>query len=90
MSDFLKRCKCLFLLVFIEETKFFSGTTKHPELQAMYVKTDEFVEKLTGMIHGGMLKWGIPLFTFPKAVISYATYFTTDAGRASFELPFHM
>lgn len=54
----------------------------------MYEETSRLVEKVSNMIYVGMMKWGVPLFVLPKAVISYVTYFTTDAGSASFELPF--
>lgn len=59
-------------------------------MQAMYEETNQLVEKITRIIHDGMINWGIPLFTLPKAVISYINYFTTDAGNAAFVLPFHI
>lgn len=54
----------------------------------MYEKTNRLVEKVSNMIYIGMMKWGVPFFVLPKAIVSYVTYFTTDAGSEAFELPF--
>lgn len=50
----------------------------------------QLVEKLSRIINFVMMKLGVPLFIIPKAIISYFMFFTTDAGRDAFELPFEM
>lgn len=74
---------------FFKKTVYFaSGSNRSPESQAMYEETNRLVEKLTNLIYVGMMKLGVPFFVLPKVIISYITYFTSDAGSASFELPF--
>lgn len=80
--------KLIEYLLFLQKNEFFSGSNRSPASQAMYEKTNKFVEKLADRIYVGLMRYGVPFFVLPKAIISYITYFTTDAGRDSFELPF--
>lgn len=63
------------------------GSSKSAVSQAIYEKTNRFVEILSGTIYAIGLKLLLPIFVMPKAILSYFIYFTTDAGRAAFELP---
>lgn len=65
-----------------------TGSRNNAASRVMYEKTNRFVENLCKITYTIGRKLLVPIFILPKAFLSYFTYFTTDAGRAAFELPF--
>lgn len=61
---------------------------RNPASRAKLKKTNQLIEKLCETFYFAVIKAGIPALMLPKAIISYTIYYTTDAGAASFELPF--
>lgn len=53
-----------------------------------YEKAIDLVEKLNEMIYFAAMTIGVPGAVLPRVIVSYFTYFTTDAQSAAFELPF--
>lgn len=62
----------------------------NPTSTAIYTKVNQKIEKWTKTIHLFMVEVTAVLFIFPKLIMSYVLYYTTDTGGESFELPFPM
>lgn len=86
-SSFSKCCDLTFVQVFIN-TQFLLGVNNNPSLQPMYDKFNRIIEKSCEIIYLAATYVVVPGFVLPKVIVSYHTYFTTDAGSAAFELPF--
>lgn len=65
---------------------FFSGSKK-PESEAIHVETNRIAEKWCEIGHFAIAKVTPICLIFPKIIISYVIYFTTNAGNEAFELP---
>lgn len=63
------------------------GMDTNPSSRAMYEKGNRIIEKSSKIIYFAAIKLGVPGFLLPKAILSYFTYFSTDAGSEAFELP---
>lgn len=63
---------------------------KCPTSKKMYIKTNGLVEKISKILEIGIVKVTPSVFTLPKALLCYFTYFTTDSGADAFELPLPM
>lgn len=59
---------------------------KDPTLKLALKKTSRVVKKLNEIGYFLVVRVTPICIVFPKAIISYAKYFTTDAGNESFEL----
>lgn len=59
-------------------------------MRAMYDEANRVAEKCS-KIAISLLIVATPIgFIFPKAIFIYFVYYTTDAGRDAFDLPFFM
>lgn len=61
---------------------------KYLKSKAMFQKTGQRVEKVCEIVFMVIMKIIVQLIMLPKFGISFGTYFLTDAGSNSFELPF--
>lgn len=61
---------------------------KNSSSKIWYFKTNERVEKISKIINFVVIKFTPQYILWPKFIISYFTYFTTDSGADAFELPF--
>lgn len=61
---------------------------KYPASAENYVEINEQVEKWTKIIHFVYLKVNLHMIVIPKAILSFYLYFSMDAGRDAFELPY--
>lgn len=57
---------------------------------AMYEKPNHQVERWSEVLKLALLNITTHFMIWPIAIISYFTYFTTDLGEDSFELPFYI
>lgn len=62
--------------------------SKRPEMKNLYEKYNDFFETFSKLIYFAFTYIGLPSAVFFKAIIAILKYYTTDAGRDAFELPF--
>lgn len=67
----------------------FSGM-KTPTQRSMYEEPNRVAEKWSKLGYIGFAIITPIMFVFPKAILVYFIYYTTDAGRDAFDLPFLM
>lgn len=60
---------------------------EYPKSKAIYDRTNRFAEKWSRISNFILVYVSAPLYVFPKAIISYIIYYTTDAGPDAFGLP---
>lgn len=58
--------------------------------KAIYEKYNQQIEKYGEVLGIFMRQVSIPCFIWPKFIISFFTYFTTDLGNDAFQLPYHL
>lgn len=63
---------------------------KDPKSKAFFIKTDRQVEQLSKIVYTVVMKVAVQLILLPKCIVSFGTYFFTDSGSDSFELPFRL
>lgn len=63
---------------------------KTPTLRSMYAETDRVVEKWTKLALVLFSRVTPVLFVYSKAILIYLIYYTTDAKRDAFDLPYSM
>lgn len=66
---------------------FAPGMKRDPKWRVKGDKTNRLVEKWSKIIDFALMKVCVPSAVLPKVVVSYFTYFTTDAGSEAFDLP---
>lgn len=82
-------------LIFLKKIELLKNILE-PELfdaeksKAIYKKTDRLVEKISAIGYFVMAKLTPILWIWPRVIISYFVYFTTDLGNESFDLPLLM
>lgn len=64
------------------------GSHRGLDIRAVHEKCNQFIEKLSRIVYFAVIKLGVPGLVLPKAMLSYFLYYTADAGRDAFELPF--
>lgn len=73
------------------EAFFFHCTTfkgsQNLESKKIYDEIIDLMEKLDRFIYFVMLNVTLPSLVFPKYIVCYYIYFTTDMGTDAFELP---
>lgn len=62
--------------------------SKYRKSEAFFFRTNQQIEQLCKMVSTVAVEIILQLVMLPKFVISFATYFFTDSGRDSFELPY--
>lgn len=65
---------------------FWPGIT-NPRLRIQYNKSNQSIQKWIKILRIVSLVMTPMLIVLPVAILSYVTYFTTDLGGGSFELP---
>ena len=63
---------------------------KNPKSKIIYEKTNQLAEKLSTAVFFVIVKVSVPCIVFPKCIISYIVYFTTDLGADAFDSPLPM
>lgn len=53
----------------------------------MYEKANQLAETWSKMIDFAIVHVSVPTIIFPKAIVSFFIYYTTEAGPDAFELP---
>lgn len=61
-----------------------------PVVKAMYIENNQFMEKVGKISFTVLVKLSPICFVFPKAILCYWIYFTSDLGNATFDLPYVM
>lgn len=56
----------------------------------MFEKTNRFTEKLSELVDLVVVKFSVPCFILPKAIVSYYLYLTTGFRSDAFDLPLPM
>lgn len=69
-------------------TTYIISGIKYPASKQMIEKTNQLVEKSCKTAYFIIVQVGVPSIILPRVVVSYFVFFTTDAGREAFELPF--
>lgn len=64
------------------------SVSKNPTSKANLDKTNRQVEKWSEIAYFVLAKITPVCLILPRVIISYATYFATNAGNEAFELPF--
>lgn len=78
----------LFYWISLKKSPFSSGSNDNPASRAIHAETNQLGEKFSKIFYFAATKLAVPGLLLPKAMLSYFIYFTTDAGRAAFDLPF--
>lgn len=73
---------------FIKQIEFVG--LENPLSKAIYVEVNDKIEKWTSLLFWSFVKVSLPFVALPKILISFCSYFMTDAGSDAFELPFPM
>lgn len=83
--------ECEYELDFVQNLKscLFSGC-KYSKSQRFFSKTDRKIERLSKKTFDLLLKIVMHFVMLPTSIASFATYFITDSGSDSFELPIPM
>lgn len=74
---------------FYSKTWFILGC-KYRQSKALFLKTTQQVEQMSEFFFMLTVKVTLQLVLLPKVVVSFGTYFITDAGNDSFQLPYPM
>lgn len=60
---------------------------KYRKSEAFFFKTNQQVERLSEVVFTLLVKIALQCLMLPKCIVSFGTYFATDSGNDSFELP---
>lgn len=62
--------------------------SKYPKSKTMYKKANQLAEQLSKLANFALVYVSVPVILFPKAIMSYFIYYTTDTGPSAFEVSF--
>lgn len=60
--------------------------SKNSQAKKIYEKANKLAEKLCEIVYFLCVTVSVPAFIFPKSMICFLKYFTTDLGNDAFEL----
>lgn len=84
-----KKCVSSFIFLFnkLNKIHLHSGSVDSNS-KAMYIEMIEKIERLSQLIHIGVIKLSIPGVIVPALLITFINFFVYDFGNESFFLPF--
>lgn len=61
---------------------------KYPKSMKLFMEANQRAERVTEIVFTVVMKIAVQFIMLPKCIASFGSYFLTDSGSNSFELPY--